>query len=320
MSVQGQDPHFSQFYSSPLTLNPAMTGVFSGEVRMATTYRNQWRTVSNPFTTATVACDFQILNDKIGDDLFGIGFMGMLDQSNNQGLKSNFISFSTAYNKSIDRSGLHKIGVGFQATWATKRVDYGRFVFSRQFTPIGFDPSLPNGEPINGFNLNYLDIAAGFLYSGMNTSQTQWYIGGSFYHANRPNESFNAIQNRIQPRKSFHGGFNFLVSELNRVYLSGLYMNSMIAEELLMGAVFESLLPSQYETSLYMGMYYRPNDAVIPYVGISIPKFQLGLSYDVNISSLRTASQGRGGFEFSLQTTFSRDAQRNKIPKCYNKF
>ena len=319
--LYAQDPHFSQFYSSPLTLNPAMTGVFSGETRLAMTYRNQWRTVSTPFTTATVACDFQLLNDKIGNDLFGIGFVGMVDQSNNQGLKANFISVSTAYNKSIDLEGYHKIGVGFQASWATKKADYSRFVFSRQFTPLGFDPSLPTGEPTSGFTINYLDVAAGFLYSGMNSSNVQWYLGGSYYHLNKPNEAISTEQNRLAPRMSVHSGFNFPFAEQNRIYLSALYMNSMITEEFLFGTVFEKSIPNiEYETSLYTGLYYRPNDAVIPYIGISTTKMQLGLSYDINISSLKTATQSRGGFEISLQTNLSRDPERNKIPKCYNKF
>jgi len=316
-----QDPHFSQFYSSPLTLNPAMTGVFAGETRLAMTYRNQWRTVSTPFTTATVACDFQLLNDKIGNDLFGLGFVGMIDQSNNQGLKANFLSISTAYNKSIDIEGLHKIGVGFQASWATKKADYSRFVFSRQFTPMGFDPSLPTGEPTSGFTINYLDVAAGFLYSGMSATNSQWYLGGSYYHLNKPNEAISTEQNRLSPRLSVHGGFNFPFAEQNRIYLSALYMNSMITEEFLFGTIFEKYIPNiEYETSLYTGVYYRPNDAVIPYIGIGTPKMQLGLSYDINISSLKTATQSRGGFEISLQTNLSRDPERNKIPKCYNKF
>jgi len=316
-----QDPHFSQFYSSPLTLNPAMTGVFAGETRLAMTYRNQWRTISTPFTTATVACDFQLLNEKIGNDLFGLGFVGMIDQSNNQGLKANFLSISTAYNKSIDIEGLHKIGVGFQASWATKKADYSRFVFSRQFTPMGFDPSLPTGEPTSGFTINYLDVAAGFLYSGMSATNSQWYLGGSYYHLNKPNEAISTEQNRLSPRLSVHGGFNFPFAEQNRIYLSALYMNSMITEEFLFGTIFEKYIPNiEYETSLYTGVYYRPNDAVIPYIGIGTPKMQLGLSYDINISSLKTATQSRGGFEISLQTNLSRDPERNKIPKCYNKF
>jgi type IX secretion system PorP/SprF family membrane protein len=320
-SLFAQDPHFSQFYSSPLTLNPAMTGVFAGETRLAMTYRNQWRTVSTPFTTATVACDFQLLNDRIGNDLFGIGFVGTIDQSNNQGLKANFLSVSTAYSKSIDMEGSHKIGVGFQTSWATKKADYSRFVFSRQFTPMGFDPSLPTGEPTSGFTINYLDVAAGFLYSGMNGANSQWYLGGSYYHLNNPNEAISTEQNRLSPRLSVHGGFNFAFAEQNRIYLSALYMNSMITEEYLFGTVFEKYIPNvEYETSLYTGVYYRPNDAIIPYIGFGTSKMQLGLSYDINISSLKTATQSRGGFEISLQTNLSRDPERNKIPKCYNKF
>ena len=172
-----------------------------------------------------------------------------------------------------------------------------------------------------GFNLNYLDVAAGFLYSGMSASQAQWYLGGSYYHLNRPNEAISTEENRLSPRLSVHSGFNFPFAEKNRVYLSALYMNSMITEELLFGIVFEKYIPNvEYETSLYTGIYYRPNDAVIPYIGMGTTKMQLGLSYDINISSLKTATQSRGGFEISLQMNLSRDEERNKIPKCYNKF
>ena len=39
--ASAQDPHFSQFFSSPLTLNPAFTGKFFGTYRVAGNYRNQ---------------------------------------------------------------------------------------------------------------------------------------------------------------------------------------------------------------------------------------------------------------------------------------
>jgi hypothetical protein len=98
-------------------------------------------------------------------------------------------------------------------------------------------------------------------------------------------------------------------------------MNSMLTEEFLIGSVFETIIPNiEYETSIYAGAYYRPNDAIIPYIGLGTTKMQLGLSYDINISSLKTATQSRGGFEISLQMNLSRDEERNKIPKCYNKF
>ncbi|HNA97235.1 MAG TPA: type IX secretion system membrane protein PorP/SprF, partial [Chitinophagaceae bacterium] len=40
-----QDPNFSQFFASPLTLNPALTGKFDGTFRVAGNFRNQWPTI-----------------------------------------------------------------------------------------------------------------------------------------------------------------------------------------------------------------------------------------------------------------------------------
>ena len=228
---------------------------------------------------------------------------------------------STAYNKSLDLEGYHRIGVGFQGTWATKKIDYGRFVFSRQFTPVGFDPTLPTGEPINGFNLNYLDFSTGILYSGMNSWQQQWYLGSSFYHINRPNEGISTEENRLVPRLSAHGGFNFPINEWNRLYLSALYMQSAITSEKMVGTILESLVrTNQYETKLFLGLYYRADEAFIPYIGISNDKLQVGISYDVNISTLKDATRSRGGAEISLQMNLSKDEDAKKIPACYNRF
>src|SRR6186997_2334542 len=48
-----QDPNFSQFFASPLTLNPALTGKFDGTFRLAGNYRNQWPSINNAFVTKT---------------------------------------------------------------------------------------------------------------------------------------------------------------------------------------------------------------------------------------------------------------------------
>jgi type IX secretion system PorP/SprF family membrane protein len=321
--LRAQDPHFSQFYSSPLTLNPANTGLFAGDVRVSSNYRNQWRTVSTPFTTATVAADFQVLNKLISEyDIFGVGFMGMLDQSNNRGLKANYIGASAAYSKSLGDNGNTKISVGFQGTLTTKKVDYSRFVFSRQYTPMGFDYTLPTGEPINGFVLNYPDFSTGILYTGMNSNQANWYIGSSYYHFTRPSESLSSqYEMRVQPRLTFHSGYNFPIADLNRIYFSGIYMKSMLAKEIAFGTVYESAIPSSnFESKLFTGVFFRVQDAIIPYVGFTNNKFQVGMSYDLNISSLKTATQSRGGFELSLLMIFSKDPERSKIPRCTNLF
>ncbi len=42
LSLSGQDIHHSQFYTSPLNLNPGLTGVFNGDQRLSLNYRRQW--------------------------------------------------------------------------------------------------------------------------------------------------------------------------------------------------------------------------------------------------------------------------------------
>jgi hypothetical protein len=53
-------------------------------------------------------------------------------------------------------------------------------------------------------------------------------------------------------------------------------------------------------TNLYLGTWYRFGDALIPYIGLEFGELHFGATYDVNISSLKPASNMRGGMEFSL--------------------
>ncbi len=76
--AKAQDPHFSQFFASPLTLNPAFTGKFDGTFRVAGNYRNQWPAFNNVYTTYTVSVDFDILRNKLPDyDRWGIGIFAL---------------------------------------------------------------------------------------------------------------------------------------------------------------------------------------------------------------------------------------------------
>src|SRR6476659_10443751 len=83
-SLKAQDPNFSQFFVSPLTLNPALTGKFDGVFRVAGNYRNQWPTINNAFTTYTISVDGSILKNRIAEnDQLGVGVMAFSDKSGN---------------------------------------------------------------------------------------------------------------------------------------------------------------------------------------------------------------------------------------------
>src|SRR3954467_9899258 len=81
-SAMAQDVHFTQYFTSPLTLNPALTGLVSEDLRFAANYRTQWASVSTPYITGTVSYDMAVLKGKLPEgDALGIGFMGLYDKS-----------------------------------------------------------------------------------------------------------------------------------------------------------------------------------------------------------------------------------------------
>src|SRR4249920_3845660 len=83
-TMQAQDPHFSQFFASPLTLNPAFTGKFDGEWRLAANHRDQWPSIPKAYVTTSASLDFGILKNRIPEkDVFGVGISGLTDASAN---------------------------------------------------------------------------------------------------------------------------------------------------------------------------------------------------------------------------------------------
>src|SRR6202007_1542836 len=91
-AAKAQDPGFSQFFASPLTLNPALTGKFNGTLRVAGNYRNQWPAINNAFITSTVSVDAPVFHNILPEtDTWGVGLMPMTDRTANGILTSNYL-------------------------------------------------------------------------------------------------------------------------------------------------------------------------------------------------------------------------------------
>ncbi|MFT3826972.1 MAG: PorP/SprF family type IX secretion system membrane protein [Chitinophagaceae bacterium] len=304
-----QDPNFSQFFVSPLTLNPALTGKFNGNFRVAGNYRDQWPAISKAFVTSTLSVDMPILRNKISElDTWGVGIMAMTDKTANGILSTNMISLTTAYHKGIDEDGLQQIGVGFQATYNTKRLDGTKLNFENEMDQYG-GWTIPSGESIDNreINLSYFDVSIGALYNGSTDGYNNYYLGASLYHVNKPKESFsNDVFYTLNPRVTVHAGGSIPIGDRTRtVYLSALFSRQAAANNIVAGGAVGFLVNNDEDnpTNFFAGAWTRfnnVNDAIIPYLGLEFGSFRLGASYDVNISSLKTASQSRGGIEISL--------------------
>ncbi len=301
--VSAQDPHFSQFFSSPLTLNPALTGKFFGTYRVAGNYRNQWPSINNAFTTGTASVDFHIFQNRIAsNDTWGLGFVGYNDNSANGAVKFNYASLSTAYHKGLDEDGQHTLGAGFQVTYANMLINTSQLTFEDQLTSSGFTGV--TSEVFNGATLksNYIDVNAGLLYNGSTSDRNNFYFGISMYHINRPRQDFTGAQYILNPRTTIHGGAYFPLGQNSNLHISALQMFQGGASETMLGGAIQLMADpdAPKPTSFYFGSWMRFNDAIIPYLGLEFDDFRLGVSYDYNSSSLKTASQSRGGIEVSL--------------------
>jgi type IX secretion system PorP/SprF family membrane protein len=301
-SANAQDPHFSQFFASPLTLNPAFTGKFNGLWRLAANHRDQWPSIPKAYVTSSASIDFPILTSKVPEnDVFGVGLSGLSDASANSILKLNYGSASMSYHKSLDENGYSTIGAGFQATYSSLNLDITKLTFEDMLTQNGFTGTTTD-ILTNGSNQSYFDVNAGVLYSGSSNGINNYYAGVSMYHINRPKVSFKDKNWFLSGRITVHGGGSFPVSDVITIHTSVIHQIQNKASETTIGAAIAANLNQDQEkpTSVYLGSWVRFNDAIVPYIGLEFGGLRIGASYDMNISSLKAATNTRGGSEISL--------------------
>jgi type IX secretion system PorP/SprF family membrane protein len=304
--LRAQDSHFSQFFSSPLTLNPAFTGKFDGVLRVAGNYRNQWPAFGNAYTTGTISVDLPILRGKLPEmDTWGIGILGLTDKAAQGILVTNYVGLSTAYHKALDENGFQMISAGFMATFGQKRLDVSKLIFEDQLTSTGFNLSVPSAEipTLTNPNIKYVDVDAGLIFSSSTSADNNFYIGASMYHLNKPKESFKGGTWNIGTRSTVTAGGFFPITNMLTLHTSGIFQIQNKATETVFGGALAAKVTGEdasISATVYAGSWLRIKDAIIPYIGLEFNGLRLGATYDINTSSLKTASQSRGGMEISL--------------------
>ncbi len=311
-----QDPHFSQYFSSPLTFNPAFTGYFDGNQRFTMNIRKQWANAGDAYTTGTASYDTKIMKRSIGDnDRWGFGFYGLFDNAAGGIFKNSYISMSTAFNKGLDQDGNHTIGLGVQATLAQNSVDFNNISFSNQFNGSGFDLSVPSGETVNNRSVSFFDLNAGLLYNYKTENGTQFSFGASMFHILKPKLSyFSGNNTSLQPRYTLHTGASFDMGEKDNLFASAHFMQQAGATELVLGVAYGLGVGTQ-DLTLYFGAWMRANDAFYPYLSIRTNGYQVGLSYDITRSDINRVKNFSGSTELSFIYYFN--AERGKGIPCF---
>ncbi len=301
LCIAAQDIHFSQFYASPLTLNPAFGGFSQGDYRVAGIYRNQWATVTAPFVTIAASYDMRLLKNKLKKDVFGAGVLLTSDRSAG-GIVSHFSGMlSASYHKLLSKKGNHYLGLGVQMGYVQRQLKTDGLTLPSQYNGTDFDPNIASGENFGKTNLGYFDMNAGILWSATPHKKIGVFQGVSLFHLTQPKESFLNDDVRLKMRFAVHGGLRIQLHK--RWYLTPNYiiMAQNKAREINIGTAVEYHLGAiNAPVILSLGGWWRTGDAGIISLGAEMKGIKLGLAYDITTSGLKAVPNPTGSFEIAL--------------------
>jgi len=306
-----QDIHFSQYFYSPLTLNPSNAGNVEADWRFVNNYRNQWKSLSIPYRTIAVSYEHQwyIYSEQLS---YAINVID--DRSGPAGLTINKLFLTLAYHKKINYSNWH---IGIQGGMVFKKFSLNELTFPSQFdmTSGYFNSQLYNYETNLQTHENYPDLNIGISWNKQ-IRQVYPEIGLSFFHLILPKESFFNDNYQTGIRNSIHAG---VLVPIKSFYLKpqAFQMRQKKATDLILGLEFGFNIKNNnfLFKRIFAGFFVRNDfstsfDANIFMIGAQIKHWQIALSYDINTSSLAKATNNRGAFEFSIIYT-----SKSTIPK-----
>jgi type IX secretion system PorP/SprF family membrane protein len=303
VTAMAQDLHFSQFFNSPLSTNPANTGFIpDADYRIGGNYRNQWSSVmTQPYKTMSLFADAQVFRDKLENGWLGLGGIVLSDVAGSGSLQSTKIYGSLAYHQMLGNSSL--LSAGFNVGWANKRIDVSKLKFPDQFDGKFFDNTLPTSVSLNATNVSYLDVQAGINYAYFPSENVYVNAGYSVHHVNRPKETFfNDVSNNGRIPMRHIGFINAILKMNDRVIINPnvYYTNQAKGSELIFGLNANYNLSEFGEKQLLFGAYYRLGDAIVPMIGVELNNVRFTFSYDVTMSSLNKFNGSRGASELSI--------------------
>jgi type IX secretion system PorP/SprF family membrane protein len=311
-SANAQDIHFSQFDETPVQLNPSNVGVHH-EIQAIANYKNQWQSIASPFKTFAMSFDARLLKRK--KNHIGLGFDFFNDRAGDANVTSNQFNVSLSGIVPLSRKSL--FSGGLMCGYASHTINTSALTWGNQYNGMQYQSNIASGEPAAVGSFGYVDLGAGINYS---YGTDEMYIsannarkinlGVSVFHPHQPVYSFYGdASQRLYTKFVFNGNAaiglkntNLVLKPSYIVFLQG------PTKEITPGMMFQYILQesSKYTgnkkpAAFSIGGYYRVRDALIAVVKFEYANYEVGFSYDINLSQLRTVSSTRGGFEISLR-------------------
>ena len=317
LNAKAQDPMFSQYYASPLYLNPGLAGSVK-QPRMIFNSRMQWTKLPNAFTTYAASADY-----LVEDWSSAFGILALTDKAGSANLRNTSISGTYAAKIRIAEGWVFSPGVTFG--YGSRSIDFDKLVFGDMIIHNG--PSTDDAIGQLG-NQSYFDFSSGAVIY----NKTFW-VGFSGYHINEPNYSLLGEDAKLAMRLSVHGGMRIPIkhsilssSKLSSIAPSFVYKTQGEFKQLDIGTnvIFDPVMVGLWYRGIPISKNYSENfsqDAIIFILGLNLQFVEVGYSFDFTISDI--GPQSGGSHEISLtlllpEINSHKVKRRDKILPCPN--
>jgi type IX secretion system PorP/SprF family membrane protein len=319
-SLRAQDIHFSQFYQMPALRNPALAGIFKGDVRATGIFRSQWQPAFGQFQTTGLGVETKAAVNEYSEDYYSLGLVVTNDVAGDARLGKTQILPSFTFHKLLNPENNLYLSAGFMGGVVQQRFDPSKLRLGDQFVNGSYSQLNPTRQTFNNTNLIYLDALAGLVIGGEAAQKYNYYLGVSYAHFNRPKVAFTATNDvRLNSRIGINGGFSASASDFDYFYFYADYFMMGGASLAQGGVLYTRHLLEEVEDPTYaisFGLFNRLNDAVIPMVRLDYAKLSFGFTYDVNVSKLSAASKLQGGAEATISyKTFLLNSRNSSASK-----
>ena len=318
--LNAQDASYSQFYNSNTLLNPALTGIFDGQQRIAVNYRDQLSSIHRTESFKTLSAQFDARMNTKNNDFLTYGLDFTRDQSGAGGYLQQSGHINLGYVKQIGANPYssidHYLVGGLKLGFGQNRVDPSKLWFGNQFDISGgtVDMNRPSNEDLinmNGTSPLFGDFGFGLMYYNLMGPRKTSYIGFAANHLNQPKISLTEFGDISLKRiYTIHAGGEFpLNRELSVMPNIAMFFQTP-SRMFMPGSHFRYQHKDWREIALRVGLWTRIvrasdkaliNDALIFSTTFEYEAWLIGVSYDVSTSRLISANSGRGAFEFSIQ-------------------
>jgi type IX secretion system PorP/SprF family membrane protein len=285
LKVNGQDPVFSQFYLSPLQLNPGLTGL-TDDARFTANYRNQFPGFNNAYKTYALSYDQYFPRRQ-----FGLGAWLLADDAGDGILKTIKAAGIFSYRLRLNDNFYAKMGAEVGIVQSTLHWD--QLLFGDQIddylgtvSPGGIPFPTEEVAPAKNSTV-YPDLGiGGVVYGGT------LYAGLAVRHLNTPRPDFLGENSGLTPgipmRWTVHAGGSWpILRKMFSKYTQMDFAPSFIFVS--QGPVNQFNGGFTLDGDLFsFGLQYRvssgKSEAIIGSIGLRTNNLRLGYSYDATIS------------------------------------